>query len=68
MVQGAALPNAPANAFTDVTLIADPGTTPGVALIDSPRLVSFMQFDFSNAGIGGASASTCSRSSPIKMA
>ncbi|KAH8902634.1 hypothetical protein BR93DRAFT_981971 [Coniochaeta sp. PMI_546] len=38
MVQGAALPNAPANAFTDVTLIADPGTTPGVALIDSPRL------------------------------
>jgi hypothetical protein len=54
MVQSAPMPSAPANAFANVTLIADPDITPGVALVSSSRFIKFIQEDFRVAGIGGA--------------
>ncbi|KAH6847409.1 hypothetical protein B0I37DRAFT_354157 [Chaetomium sp. MPI-CAGE-AT-0009] len=51
MAQSAPMPRTPANAFTDVTLIADANITPGVALISSPRFMKFIQDDFGNANI-----------------
>lgn len=54
MVEGAQLPSQPANSFNNVKLFADPTITPGVALISSPRLISFLQSNFAAAGIAGA--------------
>ena len=54
MVQSAPMPSTPANAFADVTLIADPNITPGVALVSSSRFIKFIQDDFKSAGINGA--------------
>ena len=54
MVQNNPLPSTPANAFTNVSLIADPTTIPGVALINSQQFVSFVQSDFESIGLATA--------------
>ena len=48
------LPLTPADSFTNVTLIADPIVTPGVALINTANTIKFTQNDFATSGIGNA--------------
>lgn len=56
MVQGAPLPASPASAFTNVSLITDPTTTPSIALINTARTTTFVQNDFASASTGISTA------------
>lgn len=54
MIKGNPLPAAPANEFSNTVLIADPATTPGVALIRADHFLKFIQDEFTRSALASA--------------
>jgi hypothetical protein len=54
MIQDNPLPAAPANEFSNTLLIADPATTPGIALIRADHFLKFIQDDFTASALASA--------------